>query len=68
MEERRKRKAKMRGGSDQVFYLKYERWQIIGFGKEEEGKTFYKLHVLWMNDDLWNRVRGIGSEAWKGCE
>ena len=26
---------------------------------------FYKLHVLGMNDDLWDRVRGLGSETWK---
>ena len=37
-------------------------------GKQEEGKTFYKLHVLGMNDDLWDRVRVLGSETWKGCE
>ena len=23
---------------------------------------FHKLHVLGMNDDLWDRVRGLGSE------
>ena len=28
----------------------------------------HKLHVLGMNDDLWDRVRGLGSETWKGCE
>ena len=37
-------------------------------GKEDEGKTFHKLHVLEINDDLWDRVRGLGSETWKGCE
>ena len=21
-----------------------------------------------MNDDLWDKVRGLGSETWKGCE
>ena len=21
-----------------------------------------------MNDDLWDRVRGLGSETWQGCE
>ena len=21
-----------------------------------------------MNDDLWDKVRGLGSEMWKGCE
>ena len=29
---------------------------------------FDKLHVLGMNDDLWDRVRGVGCEIWKGCE
>ena len=29
---------------------------------------FHKLHVLGMNDDLWDKVRGLGSETWKGCE
>ena len=30
--------------------------------------AFHKLHVLGMNDDLWDRVRKVGSESWKGCE
>ena len=30
-------------------------------------KTFYKLHVLGMNDDMWDKARGLGSETWKGC-
>ena len=29
---------------------------------------FHKLHVLGMNDALWEKVRGLGSETWKGCE
>ena len=37
-------------------------------GKQEEGKTLHKLHVLGMNDDLWDRVLGVSSETWKGCE
>ena len=37
-------------------------------GKQEEGKTFHKLHVLGMNDDLWDRVREVCSGTWKGCE
>ena len=28
----------------------------------------HKLLVLGLNDDLWIRVRGLGSEAWNGCE
>ena len=35
---------------------------------KEDGNTFRKLHVLGMNHDLWDRVCGLGSEAWKGCE
>ena len=29
---------------------------------------YHKLHVLGMNDDLWDRVRGLDRETWKGCE
>ena len=29
---------------------------------------FHKLHVLGMNDDLWDKVHGLGSETWKGYE
>ena len=32
--------------------------------KPEEGTAFHKLHVLGMNDDLWDRVRvAISSKA-----
>ena len=43
---------------------RFERGQVA----EEERMTLYKLHVLLMNDDLWDRVRGVGSETWNGCE
>ena len=33
---------------------------------KKECKTFHKLHVLGMNEG--DRVRGLGSEAWKGFE
>ena len=26
------------------------------------------MHVLGMNDDMWDRVRGLDSGTWKGCE
>ena len=32
--------------------LRFERWQVVGSGKQQEGKTFHKLHALGMNDDL----------------
>ena len=28
----------------------------------------HKLHVMGMNGALWDRVRGLRSETWKGCE
>ena len=35
---------------------------------QEGGKRFHKLHGLGMNDDLRDRVRGLGSETWKWFE
>ena len=32
-------------------------------GKEDEGKTFHVLQVLGMNEDLWDKVCGLGSET-----
>ena len=75
MEERRKRKAKRREREiererDQIKFidLRFERWQVLGFRKAKESKTLHKLHVLGMNEDLWDTFRGLGREAWKGCE
>ena len=28
----------------------------------------HKLYVLWMNNDLWDRIHGLASETWKGRE
>ena len=66
MEERRKRE-KLRGERYQIkiIDLRFESWQAARFRKQEEDKTFHKLHVPGMNDDLWDRVRGLGSETWK---
>ena len=30
---------------------------------QQEGKTFHKLHVVGMNDDLWDKFRGLGNET-----
>ena len=49
-----------------ILDLKYGTLQDSG--EEEEDKTFHKLHVLGMSNDLWDRVRGLGSETWKGYE
>ena len=38
--------------------------KFIDLGFESEGNTSHKLHVLWINDDLWDRVSdsfGVGS-------
>ena len=35
---------------------------------QERRKASHKLHVLGMNDDLWDSIRGLGSETRKGCE
>ena len=40
-----------------IFYFKVGKLQDSG--KKEEGKTFRKLHALGMDDDLWDRVRGV---------
>ena len=29
---------------------------------------FHEFHVLGMNDDLWDRVCGLGSKTWKQRE
>ena len=36
--------------------------------KARESKTLHKLLVLGMNDDLWDRVHGLGSENVEGCK
>ena len=43
---------RLRGERDQIKFIGFESWQVVRFRKAEEGKTFHKLHVLGMNDDL----------------
>ena len=40
---------------------------VIQTESEVDGLVFAQV-VFGMNDDLWDRVRGLGSETWKGCE
>ena len=56
-EERRKRQAKRRE-QDQIKFidLGFERWQVARFRKARRRQDFHKLHVLGINDDLWDRV------------
>ena len=51
-----------RGEVDKIKFidLRFERWQVVRFRKAKEGKTFHELHGPGMNDDLWDRVRGLG--------
>ena len=37
--------------------------KLYDSGKEDEGKMFHVLQVLGMNEDLWDRVRRLGSET-----
>ena len=70
-EQRKKEERKqLRGERYKIKFidLRFEDGKLSDSGKQEEGKTFHKLHVIWMNDDLWDKDRGLGSETWKGCE
>ena len=68
-EPQKKRKEeeseRLRGERDQIKFidLRFEGWQVVRFRKARKGKTFHKLHVLGMSDDLWDRVRGLGRET-----
>ena len=61
---------RLRGERDQVKFidLGFERWQVVRFRKARRRQEVHKLHALGMNDDLWDKVRGLDSETWKGCE
>ena len=51
-QQRKKEESeRLRGERDQIKFidLGFERWQVVRFRKQEEGKTFHKLHVLGMN-------------------
>ena len=37
--------------------------KLYDSGKEDEDKTPHILQALGMNEDLWDRVRGLGSET-----
>ena len=49
-----------------ILDLKEDKLQNVG--KEEEGRNSHLLKVAGMNDDLWDRVRGLGRRIRKGCE
>ena len=67
------RKKKVKGCEERkirssLLILDLKDSKLQNSGKQEEGKTFHKLYVLGMNDDLWDRLHGLGSETWRGCE
>ena len=64
----RKQKAKRRGIRSSLLILDLKDGRLQDSGKQDEGKRPHKIHVFGMNDDLWNRVCGLGCETWKGCE
>ena len=68
--EERQKSERLREEGDQIKFIDviFQRWHVVGFRKEGGGKKFHKFHVLGMNGDLWDRVCGLGSESWKGCE
>ena len=57
LEERRTWKAERRGIRSSLFILDFTDDKLSDSGKQEEGKTFHRSHVLGMNDDLWDRIR-----------
>ena len=59
---------RLRGERDQIKFINvgFERWQVVRFRKVRGKQMSHELHVLEMNDDLWDKVRGLGSETWKG--
>ena len=55
MEERRE---KLREADKiKISDLRFEENTKLKYSGKEEGKTFHKLHVVGMNDDLWDRVQ-----------
>ena len=55
----RKKKAKDKEKRDirsSLLILDMQDDTLYDSGKQEEGKSFHKLHVLGMSDDLWDRV------------
>ena len=69
-QRRKKEESEKRREREQIKFidLRFERWKVVGFRKARGRQHVHKLHVLGMNDDLWDRVRGLGSETWRGCE
>ena len=63
-QRKREESDRLRGERDKIkfiiLYLKDGKFE--NSGKQEEGKTFHKLHFFGMNDNLWDKVHGLGSK------
>ena len=62
------RKLSREGGNIKFDYFSIEQSTLTGSEKAEAEEKFHSLQVLGMNDDLWDRDRGLGCELWKWCE
>ena len=49
----------MRSG---LLILDFKEGKLWDPGKQEEGWMFHRFQLLGMNDDLWDRVYGFGSD------
>ena len=56
------------GDKIRFVYVRCDGRQNVGMGEEEVGEAFDSVQVLGMNEDLWDGLRGLGSETWKGYE
>ena len=54
--QRREKTKGEEGDRIKFIDLIFEIEQVAGFGKERRRQDFHGLHVLGMNDDLWDRV------------
>ena len=46
--------------------LRFARWQVVRFRKARRRQDVALIPCS--KNDLWDKVRGLGSETWKGCE
>ena len=62
-------RERLRGEGDKIKFIefRFEKYKLWESG-EEGGKVCNMLHVLGRIGDLYDRIRGLGSEIWSGCE
>ena len=59
---------RLRGEEDKIKFidLGFERWQVVRFRNGRRRQ--HVPYVLGMDNCLWDGVRRLSSETWKGCE